>query len=352
MFTLPKKKSQPFALIVADLHLHHLPAWRLDWCTQFVQQLLKLAKRLGYPDLILLGDALEIKDQLDARVMNLFIELILEWTAYGDGAQVYYIVGQHDSYIPYHATFESLRTVGPYVHVIDREPYTEDVGDGQYYAYIPYARELSKYREWLDAIKHPENTTVFTHLPVLEVLKGFGDHYTTENAISVEEFDRFEHTYSGDIHNYTVLDCEYFDYIGATSQRDFRDSGVDGCIGLLYPDGDFKRAWVQHPRHVVVKTKKQLQQLRNDKDSDYIIRLRGMEIEQAQLHDLDKVDNIYSVEIEPPPIEQSFEELSKIDQSSTRKQVIDQYLKSVTLPEGISKKDLRKRGLELVNEIN
>ena len=41
-------------LCVADLHLHHLPSWRLDWCYDFADDLMAYLDETSL-DLVLLG---------------------------------------------------------------------------------------------------------------------------------------------------------------------------------------------------------------------------------------------------------------------------------------------------------
>lgn len=244
------------AIVIADLHLHHLPNWRLDWCSEFVDQILDTEwPQVGdLVHLYLLGDVLEIKDKVDARVANLLIKLVTRWR-HGD---VVWLSGQHDSYIPGKATF----------HELDKRPlrsgrvYVVDCNTLHLHGYyfVPYQRRDSDYRALLAEV--PEGSIVLTHMPIVEVLGQFGRQLA--KGISMQDFKRFKQVYSGDIHKYNELGN--VSYIGAPSQRDWRDEGVVGVIGQLR-NGILKRSKTKHPIHLKVESEAQIP---ND-DNKYVV---------------------------------------------------------------------------------
>lgn len=190
--------------------------------------------------LILLGDVFEVRDRLDARVLNLFLKLIA-----ATGIQTVWITGQHDSYQPHRATVEGLRDFN--IMIIDRAP--ARLWENVYG--VPHSRETTTYRRWLDEV--PNHTVVFTHIGLREVLHQWVDE--PEKLVSVREFDRFAQTVSGDIHNPAALpDERQFLYVGAPSQRDFRDVQVAGRVGVGHQGGLVARLPVAHPKHVVFES--------------------------------------------------------------------------------------------------
>jgi len=247
-----EKANEKAVLILADLHLHTRPKWRFEWNTDFLDSLLK---RDQFGDLILLGDALEIRDKVDSRVVNQFLHFVLSWQS-GD---VYILSGQHDSYLPGRSTFEALddRVLfglhGNRAHVIDREAKEFSVG-GSFVWFVPFAREAEDYRAMLKRV--PDGATVFTHLPVREVVEEFG--VSDLGLISCGEFDRFGKVISGDIHKSSKFGK--VEYVGAVSQRDWRDKSADGCIGI-YVDGELRRESTMCPVHVEVSGVDELSKL-------------------------------------------------------------------------------------------
>jgi hypothetical protein len=229
-------------LLLADLHLHHLPRWRLDWCEQFVET---VTSKYGYPgsgfDLYILGDVLEIRDKVDSRVLNLLINLIKNWKS-GD---VVWMSGQHDSYVPGRATLHEISDFqldNGKVVIVDHRT-VEHKGNWL----VPFQRKDEDYRKLLEQV--PDNSTVFTHLPLVEILEKYGAKNV--KGIRLKEFARFKRVYSGDIHKYEDLDN--FSYIGAPGQRDWRDKGLEGQIATLI-DGEFTRIPTEHPKHIEVNS--------------------------------------------------------------------------------------------------
>lgn len=258
------------ALLLADLHLHHLPNWRLDWCAEFVDYLLN---SFGKPDeacdLYILGDVIEIRDKVDSRILNILIKLIKNW---GSG-DVVWLSGQHDSYLPGKATLHELngfKLEKGQVFVVDNEVLNHK---GNYF--IPFQRRDEDYRKCLKQI--PNDSIVLTHLPTKEIIEMYGAK--DFEGISVKEFDRFKHTISGDIHKF--YDFPKFSYVGAPSQRDWRDKGVDGQIATL-EDGKFTRIPTTHPKHIEVADSKEI-----PTEGEYIVKTkRGTKI---------KAENVISV---------------------------------------------------------
>ena len=145
-------------LCVADLHLHHLPQWRLDWCYDFADDLIAYLDATSL-ELVLLGDVLEVKDKVDARIANILLYIITNTSS-----PVYWLTGQHDSYKPGQATFYELGSLD-HVHVIDESviAYSDDV------YMVPFARDRERYREMLNEV--PATAGVFTHIPIAEALR-------------------------------------------------------------------------------------------------------------------------------------------------------------------------------------
>lgn len=224
------------ALLVADLHLHHLPRWRADWLDRFVERALDEWREPGR-HLFLLGDVFEIRNKVDARTLNTYLNLTGNW----DCGDVVWVSGQHDSYLPGQATLEGLKNFN--IQVVDSEVYHHEVSDSWF---IPYCRRIEDYRKLIEEV--PPDTIVFTHLPLKEAIEMFGA--SDVNEISVKEFDRFRHTYSGDIHCFH--DFDKFSYIGMPSQRDWRDKRAVGKIGLL--EGEtLTRIDTNCPRHIEIQ---------------------------------------------------------------------------------------------------
>ena len=345
----PEELQHAACVILADLHLHHLPDWRLNWCYEFVGELLELVHHckkkwgpyLSVPDLILLGDAIEVKDKLDARVANLIIELLMCWPS-----RAYWVAGQHDSYMPYKATFHALHSAD--IIVVDDKPHEMPIG----WWLVPYAREARIYREWLDMI--PNDTIVLTHMPIKEVLDQFPGG-AEEGWIRAKDFDRFGQIYSGDIHK----ECQYgkVEYIGAVSQRDWRDEGVSGCIATITRNGSFGRWDVMHPWHAKVKTKAQLKAIaRKQPDGEvktpYLVKLSGLNLTETELEKLRKSETIISAEVEPQPIEVIVGKANKDQYTELDPlQVMKDYLGSISFPEDALEDDyLLEVGKELLDK--
>ena len=91
-------------LLIADAHIHHEPQWRFDWLAKELAQLYD--EYAHTHQLMLLGDVFEVRDRIDARAANLFLDTVIEWQKKN---RVIWITGQHDSYVPGRATFEGLR---------------------------------------------------------------------------------------------------------------------------------------------------------------------------------------------------------------------------------------------------
>ena len=311
-------------LCVADLHLHHLPAWRLDWCYDFADDLIAYLDATSL-ELVLLGDVLEVKDKVDSRIANILLYIITNTSS-----EVYWLTGQHDSYKPGQATYYELGSLD-HVHVIDEKVFARS--DDVYL--VPFARDRERYREMLNEV--PATAGVFTHIPIAEALRGFGAELP-EDAITVADFKRFEWVYSGDIHKHNRF--KNFEYIGATSQRDWRDEGVAGCVGVVTGDGKLTRIPVAHPVHRRITKQTELKKISKAPE---ILKVDGLDVSDAQLDSLRSRTNVIEVAWIPPPIE-SLVKKHGIEDAGERdpKLLIAEYLDSITLPDGhVSKKDLR-----------
>lgn len=231
-------------LFLADLHLHASPAWRLAWMDKFIDELLQ-EQHTKYKDhdLYLMGDVTEARDFLDARVANQLIRLLAGWKQ----GEVLWLTGQHDSYVPGRATFEAMRETGCCI-IIDQEVYHHTKNNVWF---VPFARQTQHYRDML--AKVPDGALVMTHMPLKEIIEMYGGKIA--DGISVEEFNRFKHSYSGDIHKWH--DFPKFTYIGAPSQRDWRDKGVVGVVATLI-DGQFTRIPTKHPVHLEVSSEDEI----------------------------------------------------------------------------------------------
>lgn len=316
-------------LCVADLHLHHLPSWRLDWCYDFADDLIAYLDETKLR-LVLLGDVLELKDKVDARVANILIYIL------GNAPNLcVWLTGQHDSYIPGQATFYELGTF-PKVKICDDKTLHIPVGGGPDVWFVPFARDRARYRELLGNV--PDGDCVFTHIPIGEALRGFGAE-VPEDVITVDDFKRFSWVYSGDIHKHARF--QNFEYIGATSQRDWRDEGVVGCVGVVTTDGKLTRIPVAHPLHRRIKTQAELK--RTSKAPE-ILKVDGLDIGDEALAAVRGRNNVIEVEWVPPPVELLVKKHGVDDAGEQDpKQLIDDYLAEVTIPDGhVSKKTLRE----------
>lgn len=312
-------------LCVADLHLHHLPSWRLDWCYDFADDLIAYLDETEL-ELVLLGDVLEVKDKVDARVANILLYIITNTSS-----EVYWITGQHDSYKPGQATYYELGSLD-HVHVVDDGVFARS--DDVYF--VPFARDRERYRQMLNEI--PATAGVFTHIPIGEALRGFGAEIP-EDVITVDDFARFSWVYSGDIHKHARF--KNFEYIGATSQRDWRDEGVAGCVGIVTEGGKLTRIPVAHPLHRRIKTQAELKRLSKAPE---ILKVDGLDIGDEALAAVRGRNNVIEVEWVPPPVELLVKKHGVDDAGEQDpKQLIDDYLAEVTIPDGhVSKKALRE----------
>ena len=248
-------------LLLADLHLHTAPTWRWEWCKKFVDEILKSKE---YKHLMLLGDVTEIRDKVDSRTLNLLIKLMTQFS----NGNVIHLSGQHDSYLPGIATLHELDGISiakGKIYVVDNDVFEHE---GHYF--IPYQRNDENYLKLLKKI--PNNATVFTHLPTKEIIEMYSGNPNAP-GISMKKFKRFKHTYSGDIHKFIDFDEFNFSYVGAPSQRDWRDRGVEGQIGVL--EGDkFTRIPTTHPKHIEVTKASDIPE-----EGEYIIKTpRGKNI--------------------------------------------------------------------------
>lgn len=243
-------------IVVADLHLHVHPGWRWKWCQDFVQYISE--ERGEANTLLLLGDVFECRDFLDSRVLNLFFEMVACWP------RVVWVAGQHDSSSPGYCTLREMQSVHRNMTVVD-EAVVQDIEDDAIF-YVPFARNLERYRKMLSTV--PDGAMVFTHMPVVEAIMELNPGEV--DGISVREYDRFHEVWSGDIHH--ARDWPNgFHYLGAPSQRDWRDRGAKGYIGI-WEDRKMKRASIDHPIHVEVDSLADL-----PKDGQLIVKLRSKE---------------------------------------------------------------------------
>ncbi len=307
------------AIIIADLHLHHYPAWRLEWCQNFVEGFFDMAPLHPTP-LVLLGDVFEIKDKLDSRVANMFMDLALGWPG-----PTYWVAGQHDSFQPYMATFYALHEAHP-----ENGPFVVDSGPrvmAENLWLIPYARHPDKYREWLAEI--PDGATVLTHMPIKEVLDQFPGG-APDRWPRLDDFERFDMVYSGDIHH----ECVYgnVEYIGATGQRDWRDEGVEGCWAFLENDDRLTRVRTEHPQHVRIKSRDALAAFKATTPA--VVRVQGFDVTEAEIDSLRNADNVLAADWEPSAIEQRMEDHTDTeDEELTDLEIVKEYLGTLVLGE-------------------
>lgn len=323
------------AVMLADLHLHHLPLWRLEWTENFIKELLSV-----FPaeiPLLLLGDVFEVQDKVDSRVLNQFLDLILSWNG-----RVIWLTGQHDSYMPGKATLEGLKALTQ-ITIVDGKPFYDSCLN---WWFVPFARSLEYYYEMLKTI--PDNAMVMTHMPLKEALEKF----TTpddERYVKVEDFSRFKKVISGDIHGFTSF--KNFHYVGAPSQRDWRDASVEGKIGVLYTDNTFDRISVDCPQHVKVTNLASLRRIGFDKELQQVIKVVSTDITGEQISALKKRPGILDVLWEPALEESIATEVEQdIENLQSDEEILSSYIDSIeSLPKGFTASEVIKEGLNFIN---
>lgn len=251
------QRNKQNALMLADLHLLERPLWRFEWLEKFLAQL-QAGDYEGAPlPLFLMGDVFEVRDKVDSRVVNMLVEFIRDWKE-----DVVWVCGQHDSHRPGRGTLEGLHnsTFGnKKVYVVDRDVFYHEATDTWH---VPFCREEVNYRTLLDKV--PTDALVITHLPLKEAIEEFGAKDV--HNVSVKEFNRFDWTYSGDIHKYVDYNDDKFSYVGGVVQRDWRDKGMEGQFGIL-KNGRMTRYATDGPLHVVYDGKTKL-----DPSRQYIVK--------------------------------------------------------------------------------
>ena len=337
IITNPNAIEKSMALLLADLHLHQKPDWRFIYYQDFIEEL--LASDFRCLPLILLGDVFEVKDKLDSRVINQFLNLVLKWS---EKHEVIWIVGQHDSYIPGVATLEGLQHV-PNIHIVSKDIYTkESVNGTNDFCCVPYMRDLDDYRKLLKSV--PNNATILTHIPIVEALIQIGAQNV--DGISVEEFKRFKTVISGDIHNY--VDIKNFHYVGATSQRDWRDKNVEPQIGIFTTEHKLVRIPLIAPEHIEIK---HLQQLKSIEASakQCVIKILTEKMDLKQLAAVRKLPNVLNVIWEPPIVEIIQTSLPEQTALTTPSTVLQAHLEQAERPADTTIEDLFEIGTELLD---
>lgn len=315
------------ATIIADLHLHHLPSWRLHWCTKFITDFIKQHKEEPR-HLYLLGDVFELRDKVDARILNLFLDMVL-----GIEDEVVWLTGQHDSFIPGHATLESLKAIDR-IHVVDSQ-----VLEFNGIWFVPFARDQDYYLDMLEQV--PDGATVMTHVTLSEAIEQWG---MGEKGIPVKYFERFEKVWSGDIHH--GVKYANLEYLGAISQRDWRDYKVEGCLGFMDSSGDITRRAVTHPKHTKVTDAKQLRGLLFARGQQ-IIKICGLEVDPEHLAKVRAKHNFLEVEWEPLVLDHKLEQV-EAKQDSDEEILMDYMKEAKGIPRDITTEELLEVGLELL----
>lgn len=311
------------ALLIADLHLHHLPQWRLDWGKQFLDEMISIIQDKQIQLVWLLGDVTEVRNKLDARILNPLLAFLMKLQEMD--IEVIWICGQHDSYLPGRATLEGLDTNFTNIQIIADDIY---INDRWHANFIPYQRKIADYKLLLD--KATDAYPVFTHIPVLEAIPFSND----EHYISSKEFARFPSAWSGDIHKHNQFDN--LTYIGSPMQRDYRDKGVDGQIAIW--DGrQMEYIKVDHPRFIDVANQDELNSLPS-KES-YFVRSK------ERLHADDR-ENILGVAYAPAKDEAKIKELSaKIKSKTDDTAFINEAVKEMGLKDKDDEAEAIKLGL-------
>jgi hypothetical protein len=331
-----KISGEPKALLLADLHLHVKPTWRFLFNSELLQELLDSAYR-KLP-LILLGDVFEVKDKLDSRVTNQFLDFVLQWAEF---QQVIWITGQHDSYLPGVATLEALECVKN-ITIVSNAPYRNEELN---ITCIPYAREIARYREMLCMVSK-KGVTLLTHMPIKEALIQIGADGT--DYLSVKEFHEFRNIISGDIHAYA--DFDNFQYVGATSQRDWRDKDTEPQIGLLSEQNNLVRIPLVAPRHVEIINPIQLRNIGKD-NRQVILKLLTANIDVIQLAEIKKLPGVLDVIWEPPVTELLQVELEGSENFvQTTVEILAEFTDQSELPKGTTQQELLDVGIAIFND--
>lgn len=331
-----RRGKQVIAWLIADLHLHHMPVWRYNWCIDFMEDMQQLREEWKdtKPYFVFMGDVFEIKDRLDSRVADLFLNFVCK--SQSDCA---WITGQHDTYAPGKATLGGLRYS---IFVCDDKMSAISAGGNLLYT-VPFARNLAHYREMLAGVD--DGAMVLTHMPIYEALKQFNPDPDT--MIHAKEFSRFKWTYSGDIHNHQTHGR--FTYVGAPSQRDWRDAGVNGKIGILYDDLSFERISVKHPHHIKIRTETHINQLlrRTSIEVPSVYKIIG-DIDPAKLELIKGIDGVLGVEWVPPELsaDKPIEELD-IQGLGSDADLVRDYVESSELPDELNTDLVLEAGLGL-----
>jgi hypothetical protein len=182
-------------------------------------------------------------------------------------------------------------------------------------------------------------------MPIKEVLFYMGANDV--NAIELKEFKRFKNVISGDIHHYQ--DLKNLQYIGATSQLNWKDKDVRGQIGILNTDLTLTRIPLKHPEHIEINN---LFSLRNidTRDTKVILKLLSPKVDMKQLQELKKKPNVLDCIWEPPTIEIIKSDLTDTVSGTVIKsdrEIINNHLSQVELPPLVTIDELLVTGIDL-----
>lgn len=194
-------------LIVADFHINEKPAYRFDIVREILlEDIPKLIKEYDIDKLVCLGDVFEKKD----RIPNKERRLIEEFVVLNSDVFMYFLVGNHDISAGNYTTISFLNAFDN-VRVIAK-PELIRIYDMNF-AFIPWNYDPEIFKG--------KTNVCFAHHEVKELV-----NFNPDTNYSIDEFP-YRVTMSGHIHkrvHYNKGNKDFY-YVGAISQRDFRDCG-------------------------------------------------------------------------------------------------------------------------------
>jgi hypothetical protein len=322
-------------LLIADAHIHHEPQWRFDWLAKELAQLYD--EYAHTHQLMLLGDVFEVRDRIDARAANLFLDTVVEWQKKN---RVIWITGQHDSYVPGRATFEGLRGLRDGVRgvfVADKPLwYTVEPG----VVAVPYCRDMAQYRALLKNAQRGGAHTLFTHMPVKEAVPNGPD-----DMVCADDFNAFSQVISGDIHKQSAFGRLM--YVGVLAPRDFRDEGAHGAYAT-FEDGKLRLYASGAPEFWTMTSRDDLR--------DYmlatvarrgVIRIKDFEVSDQELVALHSHPSVIDLVYLPAVVTETLSE--NLKHATTPDQIISEFLDTVDVE--LNKKFLREFALTIYKAI-
>ena len=346
-------------LLTADLHIHphRNDNRRIDDGIECLKWIYETARNTGLETVVIAGDVLHHRFSLPAMALSKAFSVAK--SAYDDGINTIFMLGNHDMVYEDNWSLHSLSGLHKWATVIDRP--TKMKIHGHDVDFLPYTPTPSKYINEAP-FKTPARTLI-SHLAIANAILNskynilsVEDDSKDKEHIEAEKLHKWEKVWLGHYH-YGQKVSDQVEYIGSPMQLTFGEAGQTKYV-VIYDLETLDAKYVENkisPRFHIVENPDEVDSLNIN---NAYVQMKSSEAIEAKFDLRKKLSKLGAREIEfiPTKVDITSQTTTALDNISKlfndKDKLIEGYVDGVEIPEHLSKDILKQIGKEIINVWN